>query len=74
MSDRCMVESYSEHGWMSGGRYCSLDTGHEGPHIAYSEHHVTGDGRDVIWLGPWEDGRPWECAETDRLWEEWELR
>lgn len=59
-------------GWNSmSHRKCSLPVGHEGQHIAYVAHQVTGNGADVYYLGPWSDGRPYKGALTDRLQEEW---
>jgi len=72
--DPCLVESTARYAFMARGRYCSLPKGHEGQHIAYSRHQVTGHGADVIWLGPWVDDRAWQGAETDRLQSEWENR
>lgn len=69
-----MVESTASMSYMAGGRYCSLPEGHEGPHVAYSNHTVTDNGREVIWLGPWADGREYQGEQCDRLQEEWEQR
>jgi hypothetical protein len=74
LDDLCLVESDAYYAFMAGGRFCSLPKGHEGPHVAYVNHHVTGNGRDVYWLGPWKDGREYEGPQADRLAEEWSHR
>lgn len=74
----CGVESSSEMSYMSRSRFCSLDPNHvddpDSPHVAYEGHIVTGHGRNVIWLGPWVDGRPYKGQQTDRLQDEWDRR
>ena len=79
----CLIESTAELVFMAGGRYCSLPRGHQDGtipghptgHIAYRGHHVTGNGADVIWLGPWADGLPGpEGDERERLTTEWAHR
>lgn len=70
----CLVRGTAEMSWMASAasvRRCSLPKDHEGQHIAYIEHNVTGRGANVYWLGPWEDGRPYETELTDRLQAEW---
>jgi hypothetical protein len=43
---------------LPGSRHrCSLPKNHEGAHVAYVAHRVTGRREDVIWFGPWMDGR-----------------
>jgi hypothetical protein len=74
MTALCMVENDAIYSFMAGGRYCSLPEGHDGPHIAYSRHNVTGNGADVIWLGPWADSREYRGEQADRLQDEWERR
>ena len=60
--------------WMAGRKHCSLQKGHEGQHLAFWYNEVTLDGRDVTWLGPWEDGRDYDTALTEALQEAWERR
>lgn len=71
----CGVESTAEQSFMAGGRYCSLDPDHvsdpDSPHLSYEMHHVTGHGRDVVWLGPWADGRAWQGEQAQRLQAQW---
>lgn len=70
---RPICEAESDNGGAGWVRTftCSLDEGHDGPHRAYWNHEVTGNGRDVCWLGPWIDETPWEDEESERLYEEW---
>lgn len=74
----CGEESTAQYAYMAGGRYCSLPPEHVNDpgssHIAYHKHQVTGNGIDVIWLGPWEDGRPYQGPESERLQAEWNNR
>lgn len=72
---RCEEPQDPAIGWMDRGRVCSLERGHEGIHVAYWGHNVTGNGADVCWLGPWADGRPYSNdPEFERLLDEWEHR
>lgn len=66
----CMMESAPSFSFARTW-YCSKDMGHEDGHVAYAEHIVTDCGRDVVWLGPWKDGRVIDGPEEHRLSEEW---
>jgi hypothetical protein len=49
------------HPWAEGARIhkCSLEPGHEGAHRSHRFHDPNAD---VVWVGPWEDGSPYEVS------------
>jgi len=70
----CMQLSERSASWVRT-KYCSLPKGHDpaiDPHRAWVGHVITGQGKDVMWLGPWADGTAFRDAEADRLQDEWE--
>lgn len=72
----CGMGNDGGYAYNSDRYFCSLAPGHgdDVPHRAYRNHVVTGKGRDILWLGPWNDKTPWEDAESERLADEWANR